>query len=159
MSELLVLSAALQAHLPAGARVRFLDAEDAPAVAAIAARLGQCGQPEWWRRRLEMYSDESALSVGVEVGGQVVAYMLGHVERGQFGVAEETAWLELLGVDPSFQGRGLARGLAEVLFDQLSRRGVRRVVTLVNTHDDMLRPFFRSLGFRPSQFVCLERRL
>ena len=159
MTDVLTLDSSLQAHLPPGARVRYLAPEDAAAVARIAAVLGQSGDPACWRQRLDAYGRDWAMSLGVEVDDQLVAYMVGHIDRGQFGLVDETAWLELLGVDPAWQGRGLARALAEVLFDQLTERGVTRLVTMVSAHDDMLRPFFRSMGFRESQFVWLERRL
>jgi GNAT superfamily N-acetyltransferase len=159
MTDVLTLDSAIQAHLPPGARVRHLVPEDAEPVARIAAALGQCGDTACWQQRLDAFGRDWALSLGVDVDDRLVAYMVGHIDRGQFGVVDETAWLEQLGVDPAWQGRGLARALAEVLFDQLTLRGVARVVTMVSAHDDMLRPFFRSMGFRPSQFVCLERRL
>jgi hypothetical protein len=33
------------------------------------------------------------------------------------------------------------------------------LLTLVKPGDDHLQPFFRSLGFRPFQSLCLERRI
>ena len=146
-------------RLPGGACLRPLIEADATALASLAARLGQSGDEAYWRRQIEQSGREAGACLGIEVDGQIVAYLLGHVRGGEFGLADETGWLELLGVDPAWQGRGLARALAEAALEQFAARGVRRVLTLVSGHDDTLRPFFRSLGFRPSPFVCLERRL
>ncbi len=159
MRELRELKVSLGVDLPPGAQLRSLTEDDAPAVAAIAARLGQTEDPEYWRRKLEVFARDSASCLGVVVDGQLVAYMIGHVKGGEFGLADETAWLELLGVHPAWQGKGLARALAEALFEQFAAKGVKRVLTLVSMQDDSLRPFFRTLGFRQSQLVCLERRL
>ncbi len=146
-------------RLPDGARLRPLAASDAPAVAAIAAMLGDADDAEYWRHKLELFTRDAASCLGVEANGRLVAYMLGHVKGGEFGLADETAFLEFLGVDPAWQGKGLARSLAEALFHQFAAKGVRQVLTLVNARDERLQPFFRSLGFRPSQLLCLERRL
>jgi ribosomal protein S18 acetylase RimI-like enzyme len=145
--------------LPPGALLRPLREEDAPAIAALAERLGQRASEAWWRRRLARLLREDSPCQGVEVDGRLVAYMLGQIRGGAFGLAEETAFVEFLGVDPAYQGRGLARTLAEVLFDRLTEQGVQRVLTLVSARDDRVRPFFRSLGLRQSHLVCLERRL
>ena len=140
-------------------RMRPLTIEDAPGVAAIAAQLGQPTPVEYWRRKLDQFAGEAACGLGAEVDSRLVAYMLGQIHGGEFGLPEETAFLELIGVDPAWQGRGLARALAEALFEHLAQRGVRRVLTLVNGRDETVRPFFRALGLRQSQLVCLERRL
>ena len=159
MPELQEIHGRLGIPLPSSGRLRALTEEDAPAVAAIAARLGQPDDPEYWRGKLELFARDPAACLGVEVDGALVAYMLGHVKGGEFGLADETGWLELLGVHPAWQGRGLARVLAEALFEQFDAKGVKRILTLVGPRDDTLRPFFRSLGFRQAQLVCLERRL
>lgn len=144
--------------LPPGARLRQLTQDDAVGLSSIAAGLGQRQDTDYWRRKLGPSAREPGPSLGVEVDGRLAAHMLGQV-RGGFGLPEETGWLELLGVDPSWQGHGLARALAEALFEQLAARDVGRVLTLVDARQDTLRPFFRSLGFRQSQLLCLERRL
>lgn len=159
MPDLQELTGRLSKQLPAGARLRSLSDEDAPAVAAIADRLGQTEHPDYWRRKLESGTRAAECCLGVEVDGQLVAYMLGDIKGGEFGLTDEIGWLELLGVHPAWQGQGLARALAEALFEQFTDKGVQRVLTLVSAREDNLRPFFRSLGFRQSQLVSLERRL
>ena len=145
--------------LPSGARLRALGPADAPAVATIAGRLGDRVDEAFWRRKLTQLAADQDAALGVQVDGRLVAYMLAEVRGGEFGLAEEIAFIELLGVEPAWQGRGLARALAETLLERFARRGVQRVLTLVNERDYRVRPFFRSLGLRQSRLVCLERRL
>jgi ribosomal protein S18 acetylase RimI-like enzyme len=142
------------------ARLRRLAPEDAPTVATIAALLGDAADEECWRRRLEAANAESgSVFLGVEMEGAVVGYVGGRITDEAFGLAEDTAFIELFGVHPAWQGREIARALAEALFEELAERGIRRVLTLVKPGDDHLQPFFRSLGFRPYQMLCLERRI
>ncbi len=159
MSEPHAPSELASRHLPAGARLRPLTEADAFAVARIAGALGDSDDPAYWLRKLEVFTRDSASCLGVEADGRLVAYMLGNVKGGEFGLADETAFLEFLGVDPTWQGQGLARSLAEALCEQFAAKGVRHVLTLVSGREERLLPFFRSLGFRTSQLLCLERRL
>jgi ribosomal protein S18 acetylase RimI-like enzyme len=147
--------------LPVGAQLRRLTPEDAPTVASIAALLGDTAGQDRWRRRLELSGVDSDVYVylGVDLGGALVGYVGGRISQGAFGLAEDTAFVEFVGVHPEQQGREIARSLAEALFDELAERDVRRVLTLVKPGDDHLQPFFRSLGFRPFQSLCLERRI
>ncbi len=146
-------------RLPAGARLRTVSERDASTIATIAGLLGETGDVQYWREKLAQLAASRGSGLGVDVDGRLVAYMLGHVRGGEFGLAEDTAFIEFLGVDPTWQGKGVARALAESAIEQLAQQGVRRVLTLVSAADDRLLPFFRALGFRPAQLQCLERRL
>jgi ribosomal protein S18 acetylase RimI-like enzyme len=145
--------------LPVGGRLRQLAPEDAPRVASIAALLGDAAGEARWCRKLDRPVAGSDVYLGVEVEGKLVGYVGGRISEGAFGLAEATAFLEFVGVHPAWQGREIARSLAEALFDVLAERDVRRLVTLVKPGDDHLQPFFRSLGFRPFRLLCLERRI
>ncbi len=151
----------LESSLPAGAWLRPLRLDDAASVARISALVGDAEDDEHWRNKIEAFTDcDAAASMGAEVQGVLVGYIAGHVVYdGAFGMAEPTGFLEFVGVHPAWQGREIARSLAEALFEELAARGARRVLTLVKPAEDRLQPFFRSLGFRPFQLLCLERRI
>ncbi len=143
----------------ASAALRPLTPDDAPLIARIAGLLGDDDGVEVWRGRLAGAAVEPHFALGLAVEDQLVAYMVGRVGAGAFGLAGDTGFLEALGVHPAWQGRGVARRLAETLLDRFAASGVCRVLTLVDARDDRVQPFFRSLGFRPSQLLCLERRV
>ena len=145
--------------LPAEARLRSLTWEDGAAVAWLAGQLGGSGEPDHWRRRMEPAGNGRPRCWGIEVGGELVAHLLGHVKQDEFGVQGEVAWLEVLVVHPARQGHGLARVLAEALLEDCAKQGIPRVLTLVSMRDQPLRCFFRALGFRQSQLLCVERRV
>lgn len=144
-------------ELPAGMRLRPLRRQDAAAVARLAGELG-AGEPDHWRWRLEPSQHANPIAWGLEVNGRLVAVLCGHVRDGDFGQAGEAGWLEALAVDPAWQGRGLARLLAQAFIENCAHRRVARVITLVDLHDQPLRRFFHALGFRQSPLLCVERR-
>ena len=145
--------------LPGGACPRPLTETDADALAGAARQLGAPADPSYWRARLRTHGRDCPCCYGVEIEGQLVAHVLGQARQGDFGLPDEVAWLEALGVHPAWQGQGFARALAEALFAGCASRGVSRVLTVVSTRDDRLHAFFRALGFGQSRLTCLERRL
>ena len=93
-----------------------------------------------------------------EHGGRVVGFVLGDVRGWEFA-AGLSGWLEVIGVDPDYQGRGVSRALMEELFRSFRRAGVRVVNTMVNWNDGDLIDYFRAQGFERGEYVNLVRSL
>ncbi|MCA1613434.1 MAG: GNAT family N-acetyltransferase [Acidobacteria bacterium] len=93
-----------------------------------------------------------------EHGGRVVGFALGDVRGWEF--AQKLAgWLEVLGVDPAYQNRGVSRALLDHLFDSFRRAGVSTVNTMVDWNDGDLVDYFRANGFERGDLVNLVRRI
>jgi ribosomal protein S18 acetylase RimI-like enzyme len=133
------------------ARVRGLDTIDIGSVTAIDEKITGQYRPDVWERRIGYYlrRDPDAALVA-EVDGEVVGFMLGEVRGGEFGLDEETGWIEVLGVDPDQQGRSVGRCLAEAMIAYFKDRGARTVRTLVDEDMEGIAGFFGSLGFEPA---------
>jgi len=99
------------------------------------------------------------LSIGAEVDGNLVGFMIGELRLWEFGRGEKIGWIRILGVDPEFRGRGIGRKLAETLFEHFKRRGIKRVRTMVDWYAGELISYFRSLGFNMMNMVPLEKEL
>lgn len=100
-----------------------------------------------------------AACVGAELDGRLVGFMLGHLKGGEFGSNDGTAWLEILGVDPDYQGRGICRVLFDYFLNYFQRIGVTKIYTLVEGNNTDLVAFFSALGFQRSSFLGLEREV
>ena len=85
--------------------------------------------------------------------------MLGEVRSGEFGMEEPTGWVEVLGVDPAFQGRAVGRRLAEAMLGHFRELGVHRVRTLGDEGMPQIEGFFRSLGFAAAPLKALALEL
>ena len=96
------------------------------------------------------------VSLAAEVDGTLVGFVLGQVFQGEYGEPATVASIDTIGVDPAFRGRGIGRALMAQL--ALNLEGLR--VDFVRTEADWsqwpLLSFLASVGFRPSQRLCLE---
>jgi len=133
--------------------VQELDIED---IAGIDEKLGGRYRPEVWEKRVFYYlrRDPEGSFVATS-GGRVVGFMLGEVRSGEFGLEEPTGWVEVLGVDPGFQGGGVGRRLAAAMLDHFRAQGAHFVRTLVDERMPEIEKFFHSLGFQPAPVKSL----
>ena len=78
---------------------------------------------------------------------------------GEYGIFQEEASLDTIGVDPSFQNKGVGEQLINEFMDHLREIGVQKVNTLVDWNDSKLIQFFSANQFSPSETINLERNL
>ena len=117
-------------------------------------------QPDLWEDRVTYYlRRDPEGSVVAEVDGRVVGFMLGDVRAGEFGIEEPSGWIEVIGVDPEFAGRGVGRALADAMLSRYRERGVHRVRTMVDAAMPEVERFFKLVGFEPDSLRSFVRRL
>lgn len=140
-------------------RVRPVEASDLDALVQIDDRLGGRARPEYWKRRFELSLLRPPwMSLVAETDGRVVGFLFGWVGESEFGVPGPTAWLDLIGVDPPYRGRGVGHALvAHFVESARELRAVRRVATLVDLGQADVREFFLRLGFRHGPLIQLEK--
>jgi ribosomal protein S18 acetylase RimI-like enzyme len=97
--------------------------------------------------------------VAEEEGGTVVGFVMGELYMGEYGIFQEEARLDSIGVDPSCQNKGIGEQLMNEFMDHLRQIGVQKVNTLVDWNDSKLIQFFSANRFSPSKTINLERRL
>jgi ribosomal protein S18 acetylase RimI-like enzyme len=141
-------------------RIRPLSELDISRIVAIDERLTGVYRPDVWERRVAYYlrRDPDACPVA-ELNGTVVGFMFSDVRGGEFGLEEETGWIERFGVDPDFQGRSIGRRLFETVLEHLKRQEAAMIRTLVDQKDADLASFLRALGFQSATLQALERRV
>lgn len=140
--------------------VRGLDTIDIGAVVRIDEKIGGEYRPDVWEERIGYYlrRDPDAALVA-EVDGEVVGFMLGEMRSGEFGLEEPTGWIEVVGVDPDYQGKAVGRRLAEALFAHFKSCDVHLVRTLVDEKMSPIAAFFASVGFEPEPLRPFVKRL
>jgi len=141
-------------------RIRPLSELDISRIVSIDERLTGLYRPDLWESRVGYYlrRDPDACPVA-EHQGSVVGFMFSDVRGGEFGLEETTGWIERFGVDPNFQGRSIGRRLFEAVLENMGRRDVAVIRTLVDRSDSNLESFLRAVGFENAPLQALERKV
>jgi ribosomal protein S18 acetylase RimI-like enzyme len=147
--------------------VRMLSIDDLDAILTIEERIKEAGNLDdpdrmEYLKETAMFHLESGdplMNLGAELEGKLVGFVLAETRLGEFGGAERTGWIKVLGVDPDYQGRGIGHKLGETLMGHFQRKNVKRVRTLVAWYDGNLISYFKSLGFDLLNMIPLEKEL
>ena len=143
--------------------IRLMKAEDFDAVVGIDEKVLKTSRPEYYEMKFEKLfksSDYLPTSlVAEEKDGTVVGFVMGVLYMGEYGIFREEATLDTIGVDPSYQHRGIGNQLIDEFMDHLKRLGVQKISTLVDWNDSKLIHFFSASQFSPSKSINLERSL
>ena len=84
---------------------------------------------------------------------------MGEIYMGEYGIFQEEASLDTIGVDLDHQHKGIGEQLINEFMDHLKKVGVEKINTLVDWNDSRLMHFFSANKFSPSKTINLERRL
>jgi predicted N-acetyltransferase YhbS len=141
-------------------QIRALRKEDLEAIVEIDEKVLGENRAGYWKRKLELMNNRlSQISLVAEVEGKVVAFILGDVSGWEFGVPETIGWIDTIGVEPSYQKKGVATALAHELINHLKTMGVKTIYTLVSWNDWDLLQFFHAMGFTRGDMINLELKI
>jgi GNAT superfamily N-acetyltransferase len=138
--------------------VRCLATSDLPAVVAIDALVTGRRREEFLALKLTHALSDTGIvmSLGAACDGRLIGFMLARVYYGEFGVMEPAAVMDVLGIHPDFQRRGVGAALIDQLRTNLLGLGIRTLRTEVGWTDLDLLAFFQHEGFTPAPRLCLE---
>ena len=101
---------------------------------------------------------ELALSFIADFGGQVIGFIMARRIYVGDPVAE-TGLIQMLGVDPAYQGQGVGAKLVNSVVDQCQAHGLKTVRVLVSERDSKLRGLFQHLEFQHDQLIDYTKML
>jgi GNAT superfamily N-acetyltransferase len=139
--------------------VRAVEPGDLDAIARIDEKLTGQSRKEYWRRRLDIAALRPPwMSLVAETDGRVAGFLFGWVGESEFGIAAPTGWVDMIGVDPPYRGRGIARALVD-RFATSGRelRAIEKVATLIDLAQADVREFFVRLGFHHGPMIQMEQ--
>ena len=143
-------------------KIRLMKAEDFDAVVGIDERVLKTSRPEYYEKKFDkLFNSKDFLptSLVAEEDGTVVGFVMGELYMGEYGIFQEEATLDTIGVDPDHQHKGIGKKLINEFLDHLKRLGVQKINTLVDWNDSKLIHFFSANEFIPSRTINLERIL
>ena len=141
-------------------KIRTLNKGDLVAIIEIDEKILGENRRTYWKKKLELMNNKSSnISLIAEVEEKVVGFILGDVSGWEFGVPETIGWIDTIGIDPTYQKKGLATALAHELIKNLKALGVRTIYTLVSWNDWDLLQFFHAMGFTRGDMINLELKI
>ncbi len=144
-------------------KIRLMKADDFDAVVGIDGKVLKASRPEYYEMKFEkLFESKDYLPVSLvaeEEDGTVVGFVIGELYMGEYGIFQEAATLDTIGVDPHYQHKGIGEQLINEFVDHLRKVGVQKINTLVGWNDSKLIHFFSSNQFNPSKIINLERSL
>lgn len=142
--------------------IRLMTENDLDAILKIDEKILQSSRLEYYQLKFERLftsSDYLPTSLVAEDDGVVIGFLMGELYMGQFGIFQEVASIDTIGVDPSYQHKGVGKKLMSEFIDHLRQIGVNKINTLVDWNDAKLIKYFSSNQFSPSRTTNLERNI
>ncbi len=140
-----------------GVLIRPLKPEDLEAIVEIDQKILGTRRPDFYLKKISKNSKkQNTIALVAEVEGKVVGFILGAISGWEFGVPSTFGWIDTVGVDPEFQGRGIGTFLFKNIVKEFLKFGIKRIYTLVSWEDWDLLAFFRKMGFRRGELINLE---
>ena len=137
--------------------VRRMTTQDTEAVLSINEKIiGRPHEAQWESRIIDLLGRNPLGCLVAEVEGKVAGFVLADIRGWEFAIPK-SGWIEIVGVSPDFQGKGVARALIEKLGLYFRNHNVDKVLTMVDWNDAGLVGFFRALGFERSEFIVMEK--
>ena len=144
-------------------KIRLMKVDDFADVVRIDGKILNGSRPEYYRLKFEkLVQSKDYLPtslVAEEKDGTLVGFVMGELYIGEYGISQEKATLDSIGVDPNYQHKGIGKHLLNEFMDHLRALGVQKINTLVDWNDSKLMHFFSANHFSPSQTINLERSL
>jgi ribosomal protein S18 acetylase RimI-like enzyme len=144
-------------------KIRLMKADDFDAVVGIDKKISKAARPDYYQikfERLVHSKDYLPTSlVAEDQDGKVVGFVMGELYIGEYGISQEKATLDTIGVDPDYQHKGIGERLISEFIDHLMTLGVKKINTLVDWNDSKLIQFFSASQFTLSRTINLERNI
>ena len=144
-------------------KIRLMQADDFDVVVGIDEKVFKASRPDYYKLKFEkLFNSKDYLPtslVAEEEDGTVVGFVMGELYMGEYGIFQEEASLDTIGVHPHPQHKGIGEQLINEFMDHLRKVGVKKINTLVDWNDSKLIHFFSANQFSPSKTINLERSL
>jgi ribosomal protein S18 acetylase RimI-like enzyme len=140
-------------------RIRTMSRDDADAILAIDQKITGKKRKAFWLTRVAYgIARDPGASLVAEVDGKVVGFVLCDLRGGGFAPTED-GWIEILGVEPDYQRKGIGKLLCEEAIKHFKEKGVQRVRVSFSWTAADIAALMKSLGFRRAECITLEKEL
>ncbi|OPY02016.1 MAG: putative acetyltransferase [Syntrophorhabdus sp. PtaB.Bin047] len=140
-------------------KLKVLTLKDLDAVTDIDESLLGTRRRDYWEVRLERAEVSGVPSLAAELDGRIIGFILGSASGWEYGIPENIAWIDTLGIRKEYQKQGIARLLFREMFSMFKKVGVDTIYVFVNWRDWDLLKFFDRIGFKRGDMINLEMKI
>jgi len=140
-----------------GVTIRRMTDEDLPKVNEISHSLFGKERVSTWPQAAAVHWKEHrpTLNFVADHDGQVVGFLLGGIRRAR-RMIPLAGWIDVMGIHPDYQRKGIGRGLVEAFTEECKKSGAA-ISVAIKKNDKPLKKFFAKMGFRDSELLILEK--
>lgn len=133
--------------------LRRMQEEDIPAILEIDRKVVGQDRTSTWPQQASSHfrTYYPPLSYVAEVDGAVVGFILGDIRGAEYALPL-SGWIDIAGVDPAHQGRGIGHRLIDAFLQGCRSRGIK-ARAIVREGDAQLQGFLNEMGFHRGELV------
>ena len=140
-------------------QIRSLHGDDLVRVSGIECQLAGHPRKGFIEKRFEATttSPDGFISCAALQDGKLVGYACARIEEGEFGTRDVVAVLDVIGIDPDVQRRGMGKTLLAEIERRMKARGIGTLRTQIDWRNHWMIRFLSSSGFLLAPIEVLER--
>jgi len=134
-------------------QIRNMVQDDIDAVFQIDKKIGVQDRAFTYADMIDGFiGGEIGMSFVAELSEQVIGFVLASIMYVPDQVTE-ICMIQVVGVDPDYRNRGIARKLVAALVENCRSAGIKLIRVMVDQHDNQLQGLFDALEFRRGQMI------
>lgn len=140
-------------------QLRSLHRDDLDRVCGIESRITGHSRRGFLEKRFAAAAEspDGFIACAAARDGKLAGYAIARIQEGEFGAPGAVAALDVVGIDPDAQGRGIGKALLAEMERRMKDRGIETLRTQVDWENPAMIRFFSSTGFRLAPSQVLER--
>lgn len=138
--------------------VRTMNQHDLPEIVRIDCLAGGRPRPRYFEVMLYRSVQVTGLQISLvaELEGHLVGYLIASLYYGEYGLAEPSASIDAISVEPAARRKHVAHALMQQFRSNVAAVGVTKIRTEIEWDDFDLLGFFAKEDFAPAKRLCLE---
>lgn len=138
-------------------KIREMTEADLPKVKEVDRALVGSERALSWPLRVEAHwwVYRPLLNFVAEIDGEVVGFLLGDIRGAEYGT-DISGWIDMMGVAPRYQRRGIAKMLVDAFYKECLKNKVKTRV-IIREDDKRLVGFWTAVGFQKGKLVSYEK--
>lgn len=139
--------------------IRPLTVRDIDKIMKIDEKIMGKPHESFWESKVAAYLErEPGACIAAEVSGTLVGFILGDIRGWEFALPL-SGWIEVIGVDKEFQGKGVGKALINALIEYFRQNNIKHIQTMISWDDGDIIDYLRSMGFERGGYINLVKSL